>query len=484
MVYIPRIKRIRKKRTARPEAKARLGGSGHCTPVYAKREVPKRRLPRERVATTNARSCLTSDSRSRVAEALEICRAQCKTALNGLKASAAEVGRGRLAAKDFKWLGQQVRHHIGGLRGLNEVVKNPKLFRRRAAEIRSSYSSVICVAAIAAQKKLGGLISRAELEELAQEIQKARAPRPLASWRKDKGNGEFRTLTSWSARDYAQQVLVSHILLASLGASEFDFAAPQKGGRNAATTTMVKAIRRGCTYWAYADIRDAYGSIRPAHLLNLVPAPRWMVNIAFPSIGRATRSTYFYSSRYGDPETSSRGLPQGAHSSATIQSAVVSAVLRERPELTKVHIGYADDMANGAHTYNKAEERGNLLAEAFASLAPGALCLRVQVQHVNSYDGVNFLGYRLNRLRPNSPLYVRAANKTWTRWHKRVRRFLVREFSADPSLTHKALLRKTLIHIRRWRRSHPKWQTKRFTSVQLRLNAQQAVLEFLDLVGW
>lgn len=483
MAYVPSINRIRVKRRARAEAKAPLGGNRQRTPVYAKKTTRERRLPRRRAATTNSVSS-PSDNRSRVADALEICRKQCRTALKGLKASAAEVGRGRLSAKDFKWLGQQVRRHIGGLRSLNGVMTNPNLFRRRAAEIRGSYSSVICVAAIAAQKKVGGLVTRTELEELAQEIQNARAPRPLASWRKDKGNGEFRTLTSWSARDYAQQVLVSHILLASLGASEFDFAAPERGGRNAATTTMVKAIRRGCTYWAYADIRDAYDSIRPAHLLNLVPAPRWMVNIAFPSTGRATRSTCFYSSRYGDPETSSRGLPQGAHSSATIQSAVVSAVLRERPELTKVHIGYADDMANGAHTYNKAEERGNLLAEAFASLAPGPLCLRVQVQDVDSYDGVNFLGYRINRLRTNSPLYVRAANKTWTRWHKRVRRFLVREFRADPTLNYKALLRKTMIHIRRWRRSHPQWQTKRFTSVQLRLNAQQAVLEFLDLVGW
>lgn len=485
MAYTPSLKSRRNRQSNRIITARNERERAQNTPVQSRhRSLLPRRRPDQKIDTKKC-SVQRSDQ-DRIAEGIEACRTEATSALVALKTAAADADRDAMTAADFRWLKRLERQHICDLRRLHKAVKNPRLFQRYAADILSSFPSTMTAAAIAVQKKSGGAITRNELETLAKDIQTSRRPRPTASWRADKGNGEFRIITSWNARDYGQQVLVSHILLASIGVSEFDFAAPQKGGRNAAIKTMAKAIRNGCTHWAYADIRDAYGCIRPAHLLNLLPAPRRMVNIAFPSIDRATRSTPLNGIRRGDPETSSRGLPQGARSSATIQSAVVSTILRAQPELTRVHIGYADDMANGAHTHKQAEEMGNMLAEAFASHAPGALWLRVQVQDVDSHDGVNFLGYRLNRLRPSSSIYIRAANKSWTKWHRKARKFLRHEYNNSPSLTDSTptladrfLLRKTLSHIRRWRRAHPLWQTRSFTRWLLRNNAEQAVEEFL-----
>jgi hypothetical protein len=229
---------------------------------------------------------------------------------------------------------------------------------------------------------------------------RVRIPKQSNDARRGGRAADFRETFDFTLPTRAVQRMVLDIIQRVLPENEFDFGRPGAGGKDAAAGAIQDAIYNGSTYFAVADIANAFPSTKIGHVVDLIPLPpRVIQNVLCPdtTMRRNGAGASARTNASCPPQaTTARCLPQGAVTSAAIMSALLGRELRSLAGSNRVIVVIADDIAIGARTREEAEQALLELQSALRSLRAGPLYLgQAAIQSPDERNNhVQFAGYR------------------------------------------------------------------------------------------
>jgi len=225
----------------------------------------------------------------------------------------------------------------------------------------------------------------------------------------------------------------------------YDFTGPGMGGRAAIARHTLAKIHEGHRFFAVADIANAHPSVRPEHLANFIPIPKWVQdNILFCDEGSAGQQSTAYATHDTTSmgcmhTTAPLGLSQGSPASTAAMSVVLGGMLRHLVGLVREISQIADDILASTHSRTEGEHFLSRLEADLLLLRPEGLRLkRRQVVDLGEGQPLDFVGYRF-RLTAEGLVVVEPSPEAWRRARERCRGILLDQWANNPGLTRGAL---------------------------------------------
>lgn len=369
-------------------------------------------------------------------------------------------------APEFQWMHSNKRHYLAGLRRLHSRNNEASRLATAFTEHYEAYSTRTILALCAFKQKdpndVAGWNDPAirarrvrEIESAAQQIDTTSRAVPAFTSVSDSGS-KARTVHSFGIVDYARQLGLSDYI-ACVGPSSYnDYSAPGAGGIGAHIRRIRQLVANGYNYFLSADVRQAFPSVRPHDVANLVSIPEWaMQNVMFCT--DATRTWTTTTTNNHSPNASC-GLPQGSVCSGSAWSMVAGSILRplagERRDISQ----YVDDILASARSLSELEHLYREMEEGFHRASGGRLRLgKVRVTNIEC-EPLDFLSHRMTLL-PDRQLLVRPSPAAWIKAAQRCEDKL--QAVVDNSLVPDpvALLDEAETYYRRWVASFPEWKT-------------------------
>ena len=290
-----------------------------------------------------------------------------------------------------------VKRFIKRLKVIRRHVENGDFQRARfeaSAALRSYHASVAAVLAV--HKGLGTLSSD-EVHVRAVETNPLKPCNDTVIVHVvPKLNGGHRLVYRFGWRHRARQWLLRAVLIAYGVGNEFE-----GNARGLGVPRVIEAMRihveQGRRYWAIADIKNFYSTVKPSHLRGLTP-------IAFQKLSSVMFIPYSvpiklmkdgHTINHSHLEKEARrGLPQGSLLSPLLASALLGRELMAIAPSDNPVVSVVDDIAMGARTEEEATEFLESLSQRLASLGAAPL----QLKHARVYDahkGIIALGQKI-----------------------------------------------------------------------------------------
>lgn len=298
-------------------------------------------------------------------------------------------------------------------------------------------------------------------------------------------DGSVRQTWKFGPVRYAQQLLVSWILLAQRTLPKFDYFAASgdpweksRKGIHGAASSIGNAMQKGFRYWATSDIRNAYSSIgRPPvkHLYSL--DERVTRYVVCPTMPCSSYSDALSHQCTTNQKASQPQLPQGSAHAWIILSALIGGILQGTilGEKTLWCVVFADNIAIGAQDIDSARwALQTLETELFAfpksnRAAAGKLILHdkticdgfvkkdynhsVHSGGITFQNSVDFCGYRIRRDLGDNEVHFSPSGKSWKRFWSNVRQDWLEDF-ADFD----ACLQLAMSRYDSWSKQFPLWR--------------------------
>lgn len=294
-------------------------------------------------------------------------------------------------------------------------------------------------------KGFGGRLPKHEVEVRAEKAGQIRSTEPLQKILKPKGEGKFRTVYAFGIVRTIQQTLCRWLIEAQAPRNEYDFSQFGKESNHGAAQAIGSALLEEKFYWVTGDIKNAFPSIRRAHLKKYVDLDKRILRyVAIPNL--ASYIINDVTNPDAAPMPPGPELPQGAAHSSAALSAIIGGCLSSI-DLGKVQpIVSADNFGFGAQNFSDALCAFKAFEKELSYLPTGGLLVHEKSfqfglydpdgpldQHANSamhdakllgfscYFRVDFCGYRVFLQSPVSlfPIF-RISQKAWNRFYKKV----------------------------------------------------------------
>lgn len=214
-----------------------------------------------------------------------------------------------------------------------------------------------------------------------------------------KSSGEFRKTYAFGPIRYAQQLILVWFLSALIKPSHADFSLPGNKSFHGMASAAGKVVFSGYSYFAVADIKSAFPSVRPLHLKQLIKLHSKLVRyVAFPILPSDVEASSSYTSTTsGTPGAPQRELPQGGvHSSFILSCLIDGAFAMIDGDIQKMC--FADNLAIGARTVEEAECALQKLEKVLSSNPAGGFFIhqkeiRDGLQHGGAGETINGVYY-------------------------------------------------------------------------------------------
>lgn len=283
-----------------------------------------------------------------------------------------------------------------------------------------------------------------------------------------KNDGSFRNIWSFGAVRHAQQYALTWILLTQISNCSYDFCLNGQNGIHSAANQIGFHSIHGQIFWAVADIKSAFPSIRKKHLRKMVSLHGKLIDyVAFPSLPYNINMVMPYKV---DPQPE---LPQGAVHSSLVLSALIDGCLKELGSTSPsgnaiVPVVYADNFAIGCRTIEDAEWTLKALQKALTAQTAGGLTLHeLEIRDASKHSGagmskngiyyghaVNFCGYRISR-RIEASYRCRPSVKAFKKfWRKIELNPEIMSANYDPAWD------KTAKEVKKWAKNFPLWKLR------------------------
>lgn len=258
----------------------------------------------------------------------------------------------------------------------------------------------------------------------------------------------------------------------------FDFSISGRGGIHSAAEAIGIALASGHRFWAVADIKSAYPSVKKGHVHLVCPLHEELTNhVGFPALPFDQDALVVLSSNVSvslslldddiSPEAKAAPLqlPQGAAHSSLVLSVLTGGCLSElKGKIVIVVI--ADNIAIGAHSKEEAETAMQTLRKALGSLSAGPLLLHdIQLrdgwQHSGKliepgetpfYGAVEFCGYRISWDQQDGSVRYRPSSKAFAKFREKLRHEVF-----TPSMTVEEMHEAGMKAGASWRTGFPLW---------------------------
>ena len=145
----------------------------------------------------------------------------------------------------------------------------------------NSFGNRIAAAVHQVTREYGCPVSADQLNRIAQAAGADTRIVPTLATHEQVGR-KLRTTYGYDISDKVRQLMLADFIRYVGPQSHNDFAAPGAGGRDAHIRHVRDLNRRGFSHCAVSDISDAYKSVRPDHIVELIPLPASaLTNILF-----------------------------------------------------------------------------------------------------------------------------------------------------------------------------------------------------------
>lgn len=234
---------------------------------------------------------------------------------------------------------------------------------------------------------------------------------PIRQFPVAKPSGGERLISDFCTVDRSRQMILRDIVLASTPESYFDYAA-FGAGRDKAVREIFNHIQQGYEHWAELDIRNAFPSIKPAHVRNVIPLRGAFMTIACVPVLETSLSN----------NPVDLQLPQGGLASQSILSAIVGREVHALRSESEAVFVYSDNMWIGARTRQAAERCLERLIERFRTLAGGPLELwNEEPVSLRRGQRLRGLGYQFRFFSDTQRFHCAIGNNSFDRFAARMR---------------------------------------------------------------
>lgn len=366
-----------------------------------------------------------------------------------------------------RWLQDAARANLRSLRRLKSIT-DPLDFQLAVNDHMLAYANRIVAATHQVSREYPLPVPASKLAEIAEAARANTMIVPTLAIHEQFGR-KRRSTYGYGISDKVRQLMLADIIRYVGPQPHNDFAAPGAGGRDAHIRHVRNLNRRGFCHCAVSDISDAYNSVRPDHIAELIPLPSSALeNILFA--GEPEGDGWGGDDTYDDEGShlmAPPGLPQGSICSGPALSMVVGNVLRSLTEDAWDLSHYVDDIVICAQSHSEMEQLQLRLEEELLGLTGGGLRLhKTQFADFSRGESIDLLGYRLS---PSSSgeLYVRPSPQGWAKAEDECYSKLSGALKQAGGLSHSALFEKAHDYFMGWASSHGEWvpqwdQDKRF----------------------
>lgn len=358
--------------------------------------------------------------------------------------------------REFQWWHSNKRQYLAGLRRMPSLRDQPQRLAIAFTQHYSSYATRSVLALCALKKKRPSPLGRevVRIEDVARQMDTRSRAIPVCTTR-DSDGSKTRTVHSYDVVDYARQLALSDFISCVGPSPYFDFCAPGAGGRDAHIRHIRQLVANGYTQFLTADIRQAFPSVRPHDVVNLLSIPEWAVeNILFSEDAHDVWTNNTMNAL--DPNASC-GLPQGSVCSGSAWSMVAGSILRplagDRWDIS-LHV---DDVLASARSRPELEHLRRQMEEEFLRVSCGRLRFGRMVVVDLRREPLDFLGYRISLL-PERQVWVRPSPAAWQKAESRCYDRLQGIYNSGLVPDAGELLEEAESYFRRWISSHGEWR--------------------------
>lgn len=356
----------------------------------------------------------------------------------------------------FQWMHSNKRQYIAGLRRLEALRNNPSRLSVAFTEHYSAFSTRVVLALCAFKKKRPSVLGRRmrEIEDVARQMDTE--TRNISTFTKTTSEGaKTRRVHSFGKVAYARQLALSDFI-SCVGPSPYnDYGVPGAGNVAAHIGRIRHLVADGCNHFLAADFRQAFSSVQPTDVANLLSIPEWALeNILF---SEDAPRPYTNQTTYALSPNASCGLPQGSVCSSSAWSMVAGSILRPMAGDRRDISLYVDDVLAGARSRPELEQLHRQMEEELLRRSCGRLRLgRVRIVDLRK-EPLDFLGHLIS-LTPEHQLRVRPSSSAWSKADRRCEELLDERSDQSPAPDAGELLEIAERYFKRWAASRGEWQ--------------------------